>query len=423
MHRLHGQEGAGDPVARGVAAGGPRVDLGLPVFLVGGGDRRLGRQRAAPIFVARQDVHGAPGGRVALNGREVTGEPAGILRLGSHDLHAQRGHGRAEVAANPGGQLGSRVRRRRVDPAAVRLVLGGHGVERHPLGLRLLHVTGQGVRPILWVGEHGNARLAAVGVGLRRRVGAALSPVGPGPPGGHPHRDPSLDRRLRDRQPVAVPDAQQAQAGPRRGGPEIVRVRRVGVAPRPGGGDAEAGDLLLQARFVDRDVRRLGCSAPAGPAAGRSAGRCRAGGSAGPCGAARALSAGARRAAGGGGAPLARCASAGARSAGARRAAGGDRSARAGDSAGSAGASRRGGTTRTASTAAQGTAASATPGRRAASSVLPAGARPAVAAPPRSVVRGTAARASSEERGSPKRGQPWGARDSSSVGKAWGTLS
>ncbi len=274
MHGLHGQKGAGDPVARGVAAGGPRVDLGLPVFLVGRSDGRLGRQRAAAIFVAGQDVDGAPGGGVALNGREVAGEPARILRLGSHDLDAQRGHGRAKIAANPGRQLGRRERRRRVDPAAVRLVLGGHRVERHPRRLCLLHVTGQGIGPILGVGEHGNARLAAVGVRLRRGVDAALCPVGPGPPRRQPHRHARLDRRLRDRQAVTVPDAEQAQAGARGGGPEIVRVRGIGVAPRPGGGDAEAGDLLLQARFVDCDVRRLGCSAPADAAAGRSSGRC-----------------------------------------------------------------------------------------------------------------------------------------------------
>ena len=308
--------------------------------------------------------------------------------------------------------MGRRVRRRRVYPAAVRLVLGGHRVERHPLGLRLLDVTGQGIRPILWVGEHGNAYLAAVGVGLRRRVGAARRPVGPGPPRGQPHGYASLDRRLSNRQPVAVPDAQQAQARPGGGGPEIVRVRRVGVAPRPGGGDAEAGDLLLQARFVDRDVRRLGCPAAARAAAGRSPGCGRAGRSAGGWGSAGALSAGARRAAGGGRAPLARGTSAGA-SSGARRAAGGD------DPTGSGGASRGGRTARTAAAGARGTAASATPRRRAASSVRPTGARPPLPPSRRPRFRRSRKRRTATP---PKRGQPWGARDSTSVGEAWGTF-
>src|SRR4029079_862350 len=118
--RGHGQR-AGDAVARRVALAGPRVDLRLPVFLACSRYRRLGRQRAAPVFVAGEDADGVPGGRVALDGVEGACESADIHRLGRHDLHVDGGHGGAEDV-DPCGQLRGRVGGRAVDTAAIRLV-------------------------------------------------------------------------------------------------------------------------------------------------------------------------------------------------------------------------------------------------------------------------------------------------------------
>ena len=54
------------------------------------------------------------------------------------------------------------------------------------------------------------------------------------------------------------------QAGALRGGPEIVGIRRVAVAPRPRGGDAEAGDLLLKTGQAHRHVTTLRGTGAAG---------------------------------------------------------------------------------------------------------------------------------------------------------------
>ena len=212
--------------------------------------------------MAREDADGVPGGRVVLDGVEVAGKSAGIHRLGRHDLHIDGCHGRAEDV-DPCGQLRSRVGGRAVDTAAVRLVLGGHGVDRHPLGLRVLHPSNERAGQALRVREHGHAAGAAVGVGLGGGVAAAGGAVGTCPPRSHPHRDAVLSSRLGNREPVAIADAEQRQASALRGGPEIVRIRRVRVAPCPGGGHAETGDLLLQAGQAHGHVAALGGAAAA----------------------------------------------------------------------------------------------------------------------------------------------------------------
>jgi hypothetical protein len=226
--------------------------------------RRLRRQRAAPVFVAREDADGVPGGRVVLDRVEVAGKSADIHCLGRHDLHIDGCHGRAEDV-DPCGQLRGRVGGRAVDTAAVRLVPGGHGVDRYPLGLRVLHPSNESAGQALRVREHGHAAGAAVGVGLGGGVAAAGSAVGTCPPRRHPHRDAVLSSRLGNREPVAIADPEQRQASALRGGPEIVSIRGVRVAPCPGGGHAETGDLLLQAGQAHGHVAALrgaaGCNA------------------------------------------------------------------------------------------------------------------------------------------------------------------